>query len=273
MRMKSRLNAGVLLYIGLCSLLALGLLKNAFAPKASNAQTTTTTTPAAAPAGHPLDEPLRLLAKARQVFSTVQDYTYTMIKQERIGGTLQPVNVMSVAIRQEPFSVYMKWLQPTKIAGQEACYVTGKNGGKMRAHSVGILGKVGFVSIDTNDPRAMKHSNHSITEAGVGNLLNRLTQTWSEERKLNRVQVKMGEYEYNKRRCIRVDATKPNLEPGTDEVYRSVVYFDKELGLPIRVEIYDRPKPGGKPGSDVVEMFSYIDLKLNVGLSNATFDK
>src|SRR5262249_31987371 len=41
---------------------------------------------------HPLDEPLRLIARAKQVFSGVRDYTCTLIKQERISGQLTPVH-------------------------------------------------------------------------------------------------------------------------------------------------------------------------------------
>src|SRR5262249_46616650 len=76
--------------------------------------------PAAAPAGGggpparaaptpptPRDEPLRLLGRAQQVFRGVRDYTCTLIKQERINGQLQPMNVMTMMVRNEPFSIYL----------------------------------------------------------------------------------------------------------------------------------------------------------------------
>src|SRR5205814_807574 len=96
---------------------------------------------------------MRLLARARQAFAGVRDYTCTLIKQERIGGELQPVNVMSMMVRSQPFSIYLKWHQPKAQVGQEACYVAGRNDGKMRAKSPGLLGTVGFVSIEPDDPR------------------------------------------------------------------------------------------------------------------------
>ena len=47
--------------------------------------------------------------------------------------------------------------------------------------------------------------------------------------------------------------------------YRVRVFIDQELGLPIRFEAYDWPKhPRSEP--ELVEEYSYIQFKLNVGL-------
>lgn len=243
-----------------------------FLPAFAAAQPAKGAKAAQAAQSHPLDEPLRLLGQAQQVFAGVKDYSCTMIKQERIAGTLSPQHVVSVAIRQEPFSVYLKWLQPKACVGQEACYVAGKNDGKMRAKSHGILGTVGFVSVDPDDPRAKKTSNHTITESGIANLLKRFHERWQSELKFNRVAVQIGEFEYNKRRCTRVELTYKEQIPGM-QYYRNVVYFDKELHIPIRVELYDWPKAGGTKGGDVIELYSYINIKLNAGLPAATWEK
>jgi hypothetical protein len=227
---------------------------------------------AAPPAPHPLDEPLRLLNRAQQTFATVQDYSCTLIKQERIDGVLSPVHIITMMVRQQPFSVYMKWHQPKPCLGQEVCYVAGKNNGMMRARSAGLLGSVGFVSLDPNDPRAKKTSNHAITESGLVNMMARFAERWANEKKFNRVSVKVGEYEYNKRRCIRVESVYLANVPG-EPYYRSVVYFDKEINAPIRVEVYDWPKTGGPAGGELIETYSYINLQLNANLPDATFNK
>jgi hypothetical protein len=49
------------------------------------------------------------------------------------------------------------------------------------------------------------------------------------------------------------------------------VFIDSELNLPIRFEGYDWPKRPGTP-AELVEEYSYIDLKLNVGLGEIDFD-
>jgi hypothetical protein len=53
--------------------------------------------------------------------------------------------------------------------------------------------------------------------------------------------------------------------------HRCVVYFDNETKLPIRAEVYDWPTRNGNPKGDLLECYSYINLKFNVGLTDATF--
>ena len=49
------------------------------------------------------------------------------------------------------------------------------------------------------------------------------------------------------------------------------VFIDQELGLPIRFEAFDWPKhPGSEP--ELIEEYSYMHLKLNVGLRDIDFD-
>ncbi len=224
----------------------------------------------AADSGNPMDEPLRLLAQARENFAKVRDYSCTMIKRERLNGQLSPDNIILMKVRNQPFSVYLRWVEPKAMVGQEVCYVAGKNEGKMRVKSPGLLGAVGFVSLDPNDERARKSSRHTITEAGIGNLLDRYQTGWEAERKLNQTQVRIGEYEYNKRRCTRVETSLKVNPEGKLPYQRTVVYFDKELGLPIRVECYDWPRLAGEAG-ELVEVYSYVNLKLNVGLPEDVF--
>jgi Protein of unknown function (DUF1571) len=219
----------------------------------------------------PMDQPLQHIAEARQRFQGIRDYTCTMIKQERVAGQLQPENVISMKFRKEPFSVYMKWATPRESQGQEVCYVQGKNNNMMRVHASGILGVAGFVAIDPNDPKVMKNSRHTIQEAGIGNLIERLGRSWEEDRRRGVTQARVAEYEYNKRRCIRVETYHTKVLPGA-YCWRAVVFFDKETKLPIRTENYDFPRQGGPPGGELLETFSYIDLRFNVGLTDAAFN-
>jgi Protein of unknown function (DUF1571) len=222
--------------------------------------------------GSPLDPALHYLSEAKQAYQNVRDYTCLFIKRERVKGELQPENVATMKVRSNPFSVYMHWQAPHNLEGQEVCYVAGKNNGMMRAHSTGVLGFAGWVGIDPNDPRALANSRHTILEAGIGNLIDKYTERWEHQRPAGKTQVKIAEYEFAKRRCIRIEAFCPNSKPGECYSYRGVVYFDKELKLPIRSEAYDWPRQGGAPGGDLLEVFSYVDLKLNVGLSANDFN-
>jgi hypothetical protein len=227
--------------------------------------------PAIAGAASPMDLPLQFVAEARQRFQGIRDYTGTLIKQERVGGQLQPENIIAVKVRNQPFSIYMKWAAPRESQGQEVCYVQGKNNNMMRVHASGILGVAGFVAIDPNDPKVMKNSRHTINEAGIGKLIERLGRSWEADRQQGVTQARVAEYEYNKRRCIRVETYHTKVLPQA-YCWRAVVYFDKETKLPIRTENYDFPRQGGPPGGDLLETFSYIEMRFNLGLTDAAFN-
>ncbi len=79
------------------------------------------------------DEPMRLVRRARAAFATVDDYTCTLIKRERLDAK-SPLadSVIAMSVLNKPFSVHLRWQKPNDVFGQEVCYVEGKNNGKMR---------------------------------------------------------------------------------------------------------------------------------------------
>jgi hypothetical protein len=227
----------------------------------------------AAPAVDPVDYLLGLTNEAARSMQNIRDYSCVFVKQERIGDHLQPESVIALKVRQQPFSVAMRWAAPKDLAGQEVVYVAGRNNGNLRVHATGIKGAIGFVSIAPNDPRATAQSRHPITEAGVGNLILSLQQSWARERGLGRTQVRAAEYEYNHRKCTRVDVLHSNDAISRQfYCFRSVVYFDKETKLPVRIEAYDWPRRGGSPDGDLLECYSYVDFRFNSGIGDDVFN-
>src|SRR5262245_34222499 len=77
----------------------------------------------AAPNANPLDQPLAWLQEARKNYANVNDYSCTLVKRERVNGTLQDENIILLNFRAQPHSIYMKWLGPNSFRGQEVCYV------------------------------------------------------------------------------------------------------------------------------------------------------
>jgi hypothetical protein len=220
----------------------------------------------------PVDEPLRLTTQARAAYAKVTDYQCVLIKRETIEGELGPNQVVEMKVRANPFSVYMKWQEPKALAAQELAYVAGKNDGKMRCRPAGLLGAIGFISLAPDDPRCKKTSKHSVTQAGIGHLIEACHNGWLKERELGVTQVKVGSFTYAKRKCTRVEMIHPTDGGGKLLHFKNVVYFDAETKLPIRVENYNWPKkPGEAPPLD--EVFSYVNLRLNVGVDPATFEK
>src|SRR5262249_10368852 len=93
-------------------------------------------------------------------------------------GRMLAENLIELKMRSQPSSVYMRWLRPREFAGQEVCYVAGRNNNMMRVHPNGAKRVVGWISISPRDPRVAEQSRHVITETGLGNMMNQLGQAW-----------------------------------------------------------------------------------------------
>jgi hypothetical protein len=219
----------------------------------------------------PLDQPLMMIAEARKAYLQVNDYQCILISQERVKGKLLPECIIQMTFRKNPFSVHMKWLGPKEEAGQEVCFVQGRNQNKMRVLPAGFAKGFGWTSIDLNDPRVMQHSRHTLSEAGFGNLIERCAKCWEAERLLGKTQVQMADYEYNKQRCLRIETVHTAKDPSF-YCYRSVIYFDNKTWLPVRMECYDWPHAGGPPEGELLECFSYVNLQFNLNPPDTVFN-
>ncbi len=99
-----------------------------------------------------------LLQKGLAQFSKIPDYQCNFTKQERIGGDLSKVQQISLKMRHEPLSIYMKWRSGE--TGQQVIYVEGQNDGKMLVKAGGLKGRLGTLSLDPNSALAMSQSRH-----------------------------------------------------------------------------------------------------------------
>jgi Protein of unknown function (DUF1571) len=228
--------------------------------------------PAAVPQQPANSEPAaQLITDARTSVGRIRDYTGTLVKQERIGGQLQPEQFIEMRVRQQPFSVYLKWTAPKQFVGQEAFFVAGKNNNEMKAKGAGLAAVAGYISMPPTDPRALKQSRHAITETGLGNLIETIARSYEVERRLppSQVKVSFADYAFQQQPCTRMEAIHL-VNNGQFYCHRCVVYFDKELKVPVRFEAYDWPA-AGNPNGDLVECYNYINLKFNVGLTDTAF--
>ncbi|MBI3463960.1 MAG: DUF1571 domain-containing protein [Planctomycetes bacterium] len=224
------------------------------------------------PAGdqHPLEVPLQMALEAQAAFSEVHDYSATFVKRERIDGELTERHYLHMKCRQKPFSVYMRWIEPGN--GREVLYVAGRHEGKLIAHETGLKDAIaGTLELEPTSERAMRHSRHAITEAGIGNLIAQMVSSFDRERRYAETEVKLfrnAKVEGRPCVCIQVLHPVPRRE---FEYHVSRLYIDDELKLPIRFEGYDWPaRRGAQP--ELIEEYTYTKLRLNVGLSDLDFD-
>ncbi len=97
---------------------------------------------------------------------TVQGYSMIFHKQERLAGKLQKVEKLKVHFREQPFSVYMEWLEGARLAAK-TLFVQGDNNGQLLARPHGaILGLV-VISQDIDSEKAKASGRYTINEFGL----------------------------------------------------------------------------------------------------------
>lgn len=221
---------------------------------------------------HPLMPALRWGYDGMGNIEKIADYSATLAKRERVDGKLNDYEHMFVKIRHKPFSVYMYFLAPGKIKGQEVIFVENENNNNMWAHTIGIKDKMfGKVLIKPDGPIAMSGQRYPLTELGILNLTRRLVQVAEQDIKYGECEVKFFKgAKINNRVCTCIQVVHP-VARRNFLFNLARIFVDDELNLPIRYEAYEWPKePGGSP--ELIEEYTYLNLKLNNGFTDADFD-
>lgn len=233
-----------------------------------------------ATAGHPLDKVLRLAREALSRFdSTVDDYTGTVIKRERVAGTLGGESRMEFKIRNRklegdklvrPMQVYLKFADPWLARGREVIWTENANDGKLIAHEGGLKNLV-RVSLAPTDSLAMMGNKYPITEIGLGKLVEKLIEKGERDKLVGLCDVKVEEgFEVGGRRCQKVEVIHPTADSRFD-FHIAQVFIDTERMIPLRYAAYMWPDKPGAP-LPLEEEYTYVDVKVNVGLKDSDFD-
>lgn len=226
----------------------------------------------------PIDKALDVAKDGlNHIRTDVRDYSATMIKRERINGVVGDAEFIKIKIRNRrqaegvPLSIYMKFMKPSSMKGREVIWVDGRNNGKLTAHEgTGVLKHI-TASLDPEGSMAMKGNRYPIYEAGIENLVFRLIEKGERDKEIGDAEVKFYEnIKINGRKCTLIQVKHPESRPEYD-FHICRVFIDKELNVPIRYSAYDWPtEAGGKPA--LMEEYTYLNMKLNVGLSDLDFD-
>ena len=223
------------------------------------------------PNEHPLMPTLRWAQTGLKSIEQLHGYTARVVKRERINGKVGNYEYMYVKIRHRPFSVYMYFLGPANVKGQEVIYIKGANDGKMWAHGTGFRGMFGTVQIKPTNALAMRGQRYPISELGVQNLVQRLLEVGEKDRKYGECEVSFLEgAKIEDRPCTCIQVVHP--VPRRNFLFHIArIYVDDELNIPIRYAAYDWVKDkDGKP--ELIEEYTYLDFAPNDKLSDADFD-
>lgn len=221
---------------------------------------------------HPLMPAIRIARQSLEQLQQVQDYEAVFIKREWINNQLV-TQQMQIKLRERPFSVYLKYVQP--YAGREILYVAGRNQNKLLAHlgaGEGVRSLVGTVSLAVNSPDVMAENRHPITDIGMRKLVALVLEQWEFEAKYQESEV---QYYPNARLGNVPCEVLENSHPRPRRQFKfqmTRLFIDKQSRLPIRVENYDFPRRAGER-PPLVEEYTYTNVKVNVGLSDLDFDQ
>lgn len=235
---------------------------------------------------HPLDVPLKMATKAlKKSQAQFNDYSGILVKRERVSGRLNDQQYMFAKIRNEkldanqkvttPFGVYLKFLKPSNVKGREVIYVKGQNNGKIVAHEGGLKGRfTPSLYLDPNGALAMMGQRYPVTDIGIENLCRKLLERGGRDRSLGHpCEVTTQPAKINGRPATRIQLVHPERKPQLD-FHIARIFVDNQFGLPVRYEAYDWPATKGADvsESELIEEYTYVKLKFNVGLTDLDFD-
>jgi len=230
---------------------------------------------------HPLWPALRLAKnRYRYISRHVRDYTCLIRKRERIDGELQEMHFLRAEVRREspggeqPYSVFLRFLSPARVADRRVVYVEGENEGKMLVRNGGPRFDYLRFRVAPDSRAAHRESNFPITDLGFDRVVARMIEQLEDDLRIDaagtntRVEF-FSDVQVNQRPCLQVRVVHPRPQEGI-QFYAASVYVDQELHVPIRIVGYDWPK---QPGEDLplLEEYTYLELKVNVGLDDDRF--
>ncbi len=240
--------------------------------------------PPQAPGQHPLDPALQHAEESlKRIQNDIKDYECLIVKRERIHGVLNEYEYMVAKIRNHkeadgrivtPLSVYLNFGKPANVAGREVIWVEGANNGKLCAHEGGLLGKFPAVWLDPKGAMAMRGNLYPITEIGIENLVAKLIERGTREKKADlagkeTIVTTTEGAKLDKRPCTLL-SIEHTVERPAYEFQLAQIFIDQEYNLPVRYVAYGWPQAGQK-GEPILEEYNYSRIRLNVGLTDADF--
>ncbi len=203
-------------------------------------------------------QPSVLLTLSAQAIRSMGPYEYTMVKQERINGSMQGEQTIKTIIQEDPNAIRLEYLKGPS-AGRKLIYNSKVKNDEFRVREPGILSVIGRLWIPLKSDLTRGDSNHTVAEAGLGALVRRLQADGS--RAGERIVVKHEGWTPGGHFCSLY--TLPDGGKGFDNASTRVCY-DPIVGVPMKVEGFD-------PKGDLIERYAFSGLK-PFTIDETTFD-
>lgn len=249
-----------------------------------------------------------LLARAEASIAGVQDYTATVIKQERMKGRegLRPKETMQFKFAR-PFRVHIRYLSPN--AGREVVFASGWNDNRLKVRTGSFPDIV--LNLDPRGKTAMQGNHHSVQDIGLENAIRITAKSVREALGRNEGSFTVSDGGiFDGRSVWRLTGTVPLAVAAKTTVRKSETLWHvaERVGQDMYLMLYLSPKydnpDDAREGDEVLvpryyggrieilfdknsqlplsvsvwdwqgnlyETFSYSGLKLNVGLTDRDF--
>jgi hypothetical protein len=164
----------------------------------------------------------------------------------------------------------LKFLAPK--AGKEAVYAEGQRDNKLIAHAGDWTRRlVPRIAVAPSDPLALLDSRHPVTEAGVANLVKRLT----EYRRLDLADplaiAVMDRFQDDAGRSWFRSIHIPHAKQGRPFA-RVEVWYDPETLVPRHVDNYDWPRTDQAGDLELAESYTYEGINYDASIGDTDFD-
>lgn len=209
----------------------------------------------------------------------VDHYTARLVKQERVGGTLNPAETIEMKIQTRrrvdgqltrPMRVYLHFIEPETMAGQEVIWDESLRDGKLVAHGAGVL-NVMRLNLKPTGMLAMKGNRYPITEIGLTNLVQKLIERGQRDVGSGNATVTVTTgYELDGRaaQLIQIRHAEPTGEPNDFSLAEIVI--DETRLIPLRYTAFGWGQDGQDP--PLVESYTYLEVDLDADLGDDDFD-
>jgi hypothetical protein len=203
--------------------------------------------------------PEDLVAIGREGVRALGIYRARVIKQERVGGTMHPAQTLEIVVRPSPRTVRLEYVAGPK-SGRRVLWRQDQRPSEMLVREGGILG-LASLWIDIDGKLAHRDTNHRASELGFGPLLDIF------ESDLRKGRAQGGHARRDRgldgRGAYCMEYTAP---PGSKGLYaeRTLICTDPRLGLPLRIEVFDR--------QGLLERYEYSDIRPNQQPDKALFE-
>lgn len=213
-----------------------------------------------------------LVDRARAFYAANPDYTVRLVRQERVGNKLAPLETTIMNFRLRPRSVHYVWLDEAN-EGRECVWVEGSNDNKIvtRGGKGDLVMNGRIVRVDPKGIMARGRGRYSITESGLDKMIGRVELGVAAQ---ERGDAKMGSVAF-KGPTQRPELPEPSIElvqelpPGADPALplgaRRLWYFEP-ISCQLQLLI------GQDMAGNLLEYYRFDRFIPNPSLTSSDFD-